>query len=344
MRIGIAVGLPVAVEALRRVIATRRQHDIVWSAVSGKAAVAACVRERPDLILMDLSLPELDGVETTRLIMSAAPCAIVIMTANIGANASRVYEAMGYGALDVVMVPEAGPIESSAESARLLAKIETIRKLVDAGAGSGPDPRPKAHAKHVPEPDLVAIGASAGGPSALAVLLSGLPRSFPAAVVIVQHVDQQFTAGMARWLSGQSPMPVRVAQEGEAPAGGSVLLAATEGHLNVNRAGRLGYTPEPADLIYRPSIDVFFRSVGRNWRGRAVGVVLTGMGRDGALGLKTLREAGWPTIAQDERSSAVYGMPKAAAALGAADVLPLDRIAPRLNALCRIPNARELAR
>ena len=133
------------------------------------------------------------------------------MTANIGANASRVYEAMGYGALDVVVVPAAGPVETSADSARLLAKIETIRKLV--GVGTPVDPRRRAYVKHVPPADLVAIGASAGGPSALAVLLSGLPRSFPGAVVIVQHVDQQFTAGMANWLNGRSLLPVRVAQE-----------------------------------------------------------------------------------------------------------------------------------
>jgi chemotaxis response regulator CheB len=340
VRIGIAGGLPLAREALRRVIATKPQHRIVWSAPNGEAAVAACFRERPDLVLMDLSLPEMDGVEATRLIMSAAPCAIVLMTEDIGANAGRVYEAMGYGALDVVTVPEAGPREASAESARVLAKIETIRKLVVAGAAVSP--RRRASSKDALEPDLVAIGASAGGPSALAVLLAGLPKSFPAAVVIVQHVDQQFTEGMASWLSGHSSLPVRVAREGEAPARGAVLLAATQGHLSVNRAGRLGYTPEPAGYTYRPSIDVFFRSVSRNWHGRAVGVVLTGMGRDGALGLKALRDAGWPTIAQDERSSAVYGMPKAAAALGA-DVLPLEQIAARLNALCRAPSARELA-
>jgi two-component system response regulator WspF len=341
VRIGIAGRLPAAVEALRRVIATRPQHRVVWSAMNGNAAVDACVREHPDLVLMDLALPEVDGVEATRLIMSAAPCAIVIMTANIGANASRVYEAMGYGALDVVVVPAAGPVETSADSARLLAKIETIRKLV--GVGTPVDPRRRAYVKHVPPADLVAIGASAGGPSALAVLLSGLPRSFPGAVVIVQHVDQQFTAGMANWLNGRSLLPVRVAQEGDAPAAGAVLLAATDGHLSLNRAGLLGYSVEPAGYTYRPSIDVFFRSVSRYWRGRAVGVVLTGMGRDGAFGLKALREAGWPTIAQDERSSAVYGMPKAAAALGAAEVLPLDRIAPRLSALCGEPTALGLA-
>ena len=116
--------------------------------MNGNAAVDACVREHPDLVLMDLALPEVDGVEATRLIMSAAPCAIVIMTANIGANASRVYEAMGYGALDVVVVPAAGPVETSADSARLLAKIETIRKLV--GVGTPVDPRRRAYVKHVP--------------------------------------------------------------------------------------------------------------------------------------------------------------------------------------------------
>ncbi|MNJ54347.1 Chemotaxis response regulator protein-glutamate methylesterase of group 3 operon [compost metagenome] len=178
---------------------------------------------------------------------------------------------------------------------------------------------------------LVAIGSSAGGPAALEVLLKGLPRDFPAAIVLVQHVDQVFAAGMAEWLSSASGLTVRLACEGEAPQPGQVLLAGTNHHIRLLKNGTLAYTAEPVNEIYRPSIDVFFESVARYWRGDAIGVLLTGMGRDGAQGLKLMRQQSFLTIAQDQYSSAVYGMPKAAAAIDAAmEIRPLERIAARL--------------
>ena len=181
---------------------------------------------------------------------------------------------------------------------------------------------------------LVAIGASAGGPAALAAVLGALPKNFAAAVVVIQHVDQRMALPMADWLAQQSPLPVRVATEGERPEVGTVLLAGTNDHLVLKTPDRLGYSPDPISCVYRPSVDAFFRSVGLLWRGKVIGVLLTGMGRDGAQGLKGLRELGRHTIAQDEESSAVYGMPKAAAKLDAAvDILPLTRIAPRLVTL-----------
>jgi chemotaxis response regulator CheB len=188
---------------------------------------------------------------------------------------------------------------------------------------------------------LVAIGSSAGGPAALAKVLGGLPRDFPAAVVIVQHVDERFAIGMAGWLNQISTLPVRVIEEGDPPVPGTVLIASTRDHLVLKSTDRLGYVPDPADLVYRPSVDVFFQSVAKEWRGDVVGVLLTGMGRDGAVGLKTLREKGWHTIAQDRASSAVYGMPKAAAELEAAvEILALDRIGSRLARIFQpVPSA-----
>ena len=153
-----------------------------------------------------------------------------------------------------------------------------------------------------------------------------------AAIVIVQHVDERMAQGMAEWLAQQCVLPVRVAEEGDRPTPGVVLLAKTSDHLVLKASDRLGYTAEPRDYVYRPSVDAFFQSVSRWWEGDVVGVLLTGMGRDGALGLKALRDQGRYTIAQDQESSAVYGMPKAAAALGAAvDILPIQRIAARLD-------------
>lgn len=182
-----------------------------------------------------------------------------------------------------------------------------------------------------PATKLVAIGASAGGPAALAAILSALPADFPAAVVVVQHLDEQIAHAMAEWLGQHCALPVRAAAEGDRLQAGMILLAATGDHLTLTSADRIGYTAEPRDYVYRPSVDVFFQSVSQHWRGVAIGVLLTGMGRDGALGLKALHTQGRHTIAQDEATSVVYGMPKAAVILGAAvDILPVERIASRL--------------
>jgi two-component system response regulator WspF len=331
MKIGIANDSPIAVEVLRRALASRPEHTVIWVARDGAEAISSCVRATPDLLLMDLVMPGTDGVEATRRIMAETPCAILIVTISVGAIAAQVFEAMGCGAIDAVDTPMLGRGDLQDSTATFLKKIDTVAKLIGTR-------------RFIPSPDafgdtwiiakrerLVAIGASAGGPAALSTVLSGLPEDFPAAVVIVQHVDERFAQGMAEWLSRQCALPVRLAKEGDRPTAGTVLLAGTNDHLTFKTGERIGYTPEPREQAYRPSVDVFFASMGTLWSGEAVGVLLTGMGRDGAIGLKALRDKGCYTIAQDQATSTVYGMPKAAAHLGAAvDILPLERIAPRL--------------
>jgi two-component system response regulator WspF len=242
----------------------------------------------------------------------------------------RVFEAMGHGALDVVDTPAIGAGNAQEAAAPLLRKIMNIGWLIG-DRGNRERAAPSPHRSSGSRQRLIAIGSSAGGPAALEVLLKGLPQNFSAAIVLVQHVDQVFAAGMAEWLSSASGLDVRLAQEGEPPQAGSVLLAGTNHHIRLLKNGTLAYTAEPVNEIYRPSIDVFFESVASYWNGDAVGVLLTGMGRDGAQGLKLMRQQGYLTIAQDQNSSAVYGMPKAAAAIDAAmEIRPLDKIAPRL--------------
>jgi two-component system, chemotaxis family, response regulator WspF len=328
MRIAIVNDMPLAVQSLRAALALCPRHQLAWVAVDGLEAVTRCAHDTPDLVLMDLLMPGLDGVEATRRIMAATPCAILVVTGDVGARAGMVFEAMGAGALDAVDTPIlAGPRRSAAVSDPLLRKIDRIELLLRerAPAGNG---RPSAAQS---ARQLVAVGASAGGPAAMARLLGALPPTFDAAIVVVQHVDRQFAPGMAQWLAAGSPIPVRVVEEGQPPQAGTVQLAATNDHLVLDAGGRLVYQRAPADVAYRPSVDVFFRSVCRHWHGSAVGVLLTGMGRDGAQGLKALREQGHHTIAQDSDSCAVYGMPKAARELDAAsEVLPPDAIAASL--------------
>jgi two-component system, chemotaxis family, response regulator WspF len=337
MRIGIANDMGLAREALRRVVLSSTANEVAWMAKDGAEAVALARSDAPDLILMDLYMPGTDGVEATRRIMGESPCAILVVTATVSGHLNKVYQAMGYGALDAIDTPTLGPRGEIGGAALLLHKIALIGKLLG-------KPAEKPAEQHIQAADpstltwtslvekaldpLVVMGASTGGPQALATVLSQLPATLTTAIIIIQHVDAAFAPGLSQWLSEGAGRPVLLATEGCRPKVGDILLAGTDDHLVIGEDRRLHYSAQPEESCYRPSVDVFFNSAARNWSRPGVAVLLTGMLRDGALGLLNLRRLGWRTIAQDESSSVVWGMPKAAVEIGAAEeVVSLPQIA-----------------
>ncbi len=332
MRIGIVNDMALAREALRRVVQAAPGHQVAWLANDGAEAVAHAHRDPPDLILMDLIMPGMNGAEATRRIMAEDPCPILVVTSTVSGHFGRVYEAMGHGALDAVDTPALGPKGEIQGGEPLLAKIATIAKLTGKGLGNNASAlTPARRALAVAERPLVVLGASTGGPNALAEVLSTFPKGWDSPVVLVQHIDAALAPGLAQWLTEQSKRKVQIAEPGVRPGAGQILLAATNDHLVFQNDTRVSYVSEPRDFCYRPSVDVFFASVAAHWPGVGVAALLTGMGRDGATGLLALRRAGWFTIAQDAETSVVWGMPRAAVEVGAAaEVLPLPRIGPMI--------------
>jgi two-component system response regulator WspF len=328
VRIAIVNDMAMAVEVLRRIVSSVPAYHVAWVARDGAEAVRKCAEDRPDLVLMDLIMPVMDGVEATRQIMAKAKCAILVVTANVTVNLNKVYEAMGFGALDAVNTPLMDKGLKSDAARVLLTKIDTIAQLV-----LTPVRTPTVFLKNPNRPvvtgfpPLIAIGASTGGPNAIASILAALPANLPASIVIIQHIDHVFADGLASWLGKQTALKVRIAVEDQRPQVGTVDIAATNDHLVLRDNSTFGYTRHPLDLPYRPSVDIFFQSIVSLVPGSVIGVLLTGIGADGAAGLLKLRERGHHTIAQNEATSVVFGMPKAGIELGAAaEVLAAEQI------------------
>ena len=328
MDIGIVNDLEICIKSLQQVLASAPEHRVVWVARDGQEAVDRCRELTPDLILMDLIMPVMNGVEATRKIMQSTPCPILVVTSTVSGNSAKVFEAMSAGALDVVATPVIGKMDETVIGEELLRKINRIGQLTGSLHKKPQKSRSIAKPKvQIDGIDLVVLGCSTGGPNILIEILSALPEKFPASIIIVQHMDKQFTPGLVQWIDSKINLPVSVARAGDIPEPGKVLMACTDDHLVMTSTLTLSYTEEPKDNFYHPSVDVFFSSVAQFWPGEGVAALLTGMGRDGAEGLLALHNRNWYTIAQDRDSSIVYGMPKAAAKLGAAtDILPAGKI------------------
>ncbi len=342
MRIGIANDTALAREALRRVVTSLTEHQVIWTANDGAEAIAMARANPPDLILMDLLMPGVDGVEATRRIMGESPCAILIVTATVSGHLSAVYRAMGYGALDAIDTPTLGPGGEISGAAMLLHKIELIGRLVGKPDRPAREPASLNPSRSAITPVRARAG-SPGDPGRLDGRSAGAGRDPRPAAWPARGGDHHraargrvVRAGLGRWLAEQARRAVTLIDEGHRPAAGEILLTITDDHLVLGEDRRLHYSPEPRSACYRPSVDVFFASVAQNWPRPGVAALLTGMFHDGARGMLALRRQGWRTIAQDEASSVVWGMPRAAIELGAAEeVLHIDRIAEGIARLVR---------
>jgi len=326
---------------LVEVLAGDPDLEVVAEAADGQRAIELCQSLRPDVMTLDMMMPLMTGVPVTEYVMAYCPTPILIVSASTNrGELFKTYEALAAGALDVLEKPRASCVPGEWErnfisTVKLLSRIKVIThpraRLAQMRSPAGaPELPPRSEPS---QPRVVAIGASTGGPAAVLAILRELPANFSLPVLVVIHLGLPFAAALAEWLDGQSAIRVRYARDGEPLPASGILLAPPGQHL-VLRGGQLRLTDEPERHSCRPSVDVLFESLAREMGSGCIACLLTGMGKDGALGLLAARQAGAVTLAQNEASSVVFGMPGEAIRLGAAQrVLSIEEIAPALVAL-----------
>jgi two-component system chemotaxis response regulator CheB len=343
VRVLIADDSPVARELLVSILHNTPGLQVVGTAQNGAEAVRLAKRLKPDLITMDVHMPEMDGFEAARRIMSQAPCPIVIITNGIGKDEQELtFSALQAGALSVIKKPTMYDppeiIDALAIEVKLMSEVKVVRRWEQASAAVN---NPQSPAKSAAlkrngksKIQLVVIASSTGGPGILAQIFRKLPLDFPVPILAVQHITPGFGQGLSTWLNQQTPLDVRLARHSDEPQPGQILIAPDDYHMIINSMGLTVLSQEPAIHGLRPAADLLFSSVARTYGGTAIGVILSGMGSDGARGLQAMHETGAHTIAQDEATCVVFGMPAVAINLGAVEqILPAQRIAAAIMAL-----------
>jgi two-component system chemotaxis response regulator CheB len=343
IRVLIVDDSPVVREILVSLLESDPDIRVVGQASAGAEAVELTATLRPDLVTMDLMMPGMDGMEATKRIMARHPTPVLFLSAYFGSESGYTRaDALAAGALDIMekpaLVPDwrwhaaAGPLirrVKALSTVPVIAHIHGARRLL-----AQEDAQAHSDAFEGPAADVVAIGASSGGPRVLEELLSTLPATYALGVLVVQHMTDGFTTSMLHWLQERCALPVRVAAEGDVVLPRRVLVTPDWSHLIVQHGGRIHLSDSEPVNGHRPSVDVTFASVAKVYGARSAGVLLTGMGSDGATGLLAIRQAGGVTLVQDEKSCVVFGMPRAAIELGAAQqVLPPAGLSRSLNAL-----------
>jgi two-component system chemotaxis response regulator CheB len=312
-------------EEVRRVIEADPRIHVVGRARNGEQAVALTAQLRPDLVIMDVLMPVMDGLAAIQKIMAYHPTPILVMTGDPrGASGELALEATRRGALDLVMKAPAYPSAEQEEAlrsrVRFLASVPVVRHQ-DASRRTPRAARPLDAAPAGARIGVIGLVASTGGPAALATLMEDLPASLGAGIVVVQHLPGGFAESLAEWLGNVCAFRVKVARGGEVLGPGQVLVAPDNQHLTVHAGGRVVLTQDPPRNGFRPAGDVLLGSLARSHGPEALGIVMTGIGTDGSQGLLELRRAGGRTLAQDEATSLIFGMPQAAWSCGAAERL-----------------------
>jgi two-component system chemotaxis response regulator CheB len=343
---------PVVLLLLVHVLNADPALEVIGTAGSAEEALQFLAQRKPDVVLMDVHLPHMDGLEATRRIMETQPVPVIVTSATTNSGeVAAAFQALEAGALAFVEKP-VGPmhprfeemVSKLVDTVKVMSEVRVVKRWssrapVPASAMAELRPGTTTPGHRV---RMVAIGASTGGPAVLQTILAGLPRGFPVPVLIVQHIASGFLLGMVEWLRRTSRLPVAVAKQGQFPEPGNAYLAPEGAHLEVDEQGRMRLSTAPPDDGLRPSVARLFRSVATVYRAEAVGILLSGMGRDGARELQLMRAAGALTVAQDEESSVVHGMPGEAIRLGAAAlVLSPDRIVALLTGT--VPSERYAA-
>jgi len=327
-------------ELLRELLDGENDMEVVGEAENGRQAVELASKLRPNLITMDLEMPIMNGIDAIEEIMCSK--AVPILVVSSVADAHNALEAVGRGALEVVSKPDYSP-EQAAEfvaKVRMLAGVSVItrlrpRKTLEVLLTQPPpilptpiSPQSLTFMGSTIYSRVFAIACSTGGPQALAQILPALPANFPCPVVIAQHISDGFAGGMVDWLGSLCKLPVRLAAEGDLLQAGVIHISPSEHHLIITPARRAALIERGANDVYRPSCDALFNSIAAVFGRQAIGIILTGMGSDGAKGIADIRDQGGMTLAQDEMTSVIYGMNRIAVDSGAVQqVLPVAAIA-----------------
>lgn len=344
IRVLIAENSPVARELIDHILSSDTDIQVIGTAVNGREAVESTAHNKPDLVTMDIHMPELNGFEATRVIMETNPVPIIIVTGSSDMREMETsFRALEAGALVVLQKPQGighADYEVRARdlitTVKLMAEVKVVKRWArHAGRASFEGAESLAGlSAHPTEIKIVAVGASTGGPPVIEKILSRLPKDFPAPVLIVQHMAAGFTQGFAEWLGQTSSLPVHVALNGSLMLPGHVYVAPDGSQMKVQRDGRVSCVKDKSENGLMPSVSCLFQSVAEVFGKKAAAVLLTGMGKDGAEELRQLREQGAVTMAQDKESSVVFGMPGEAIRLNAAQyVLSPEKIAAVLTNL-----------
>jgi two-component system chemotaxis response regulator CheB len=332
-------------ELLVHILSSDPDLQVVGTARDGEEAVEMAERMKPDVITMDINMPGMDGFEATTVIMQRAPTPVIIVSASWDQKeVSKTFRALEAGALTALRKPvgvadpdyekQAGEL---IQTVKLMSEVKVVKRWSRRKPPRNIPILPAQVGAQALESSvrIVAVGASTGGPPVLEQILSGLSKGFEVPILVVQHIAAGFIHGFADWLGTSSGFPVSIASHGEYPLPGHVYIAPDELHMGVGRDGLIFLKDDEKENGLRPAVSCLFRSVAETFGKNAVGVLLTGMGKDGALELKRMKDKGAVTIVQDKESSAIFGMPGEAINLGAAThVLPPAGIAEILNRLC----------